>query len=483
MNRTFKITTIIPIYNTQKYLSETIECILRQSIGFQENIQLILVNDCSTDASGQICEKYSKRYPGNVKYISLEKNSGVSVARNKGLRYAKGKYVNFLDSADMWSDQAYQRMYDYLEENEDVIDMVSSNVWYFEAKEGPHALNQNNLDDRIVDIDRDYKCIRSLGSNCLVKREVAEMFPFHEQQKCWEDSVFINTVILNKKCYGMLAEDVKFYYRCRETHDSASDLLYNKTKHYYLNDLSLLFHGVYESSMKYCGYFAPMCQYFIMNAVHVRFQEEVNPSVLDEKERREYDQILKGILDKIDDKYIREIVYADELTRKLMLAYKYGIDLRKDVRVAMRERDTAYHRLNRTKENNKLLAKWVSCIHSGKTLIPFFKKNNYHKIAIYGISDIGKLLMEELAADDLEICYGVDRNAGAVSVNIPVYKPTDQLPPVDVIVVTAVYFFDEIYDTLRKNGVNDPIVSLNDVLDMVQQGEKYGKAIDSGANL
>ena len=483
MNDKFKISTIIPIYNTEKFIYETVECILKQSIGFKENIQIILVNDGSSDASDNICEEYRCKYPENVKYIKFDKNCGVSAARNTGLKYADGKYVNFLDSDDKWSDNAYQRMYDFLEANSNVIDMVSCNVWYFEAKEGSHVLNHNIVEDKIIDIDTDYKDIRSLGSSCLIKKKVAEVFPFNENQKCWEDSLFINTVILNKKKYGMLAEDVKFFYRVRKDQSSASNLLYRRTKHYYLKDLTLLFNGLYEQSMKHCGYFAPMCQYFVMNAVQVRFREEVNKALLEESEIKQYDNILKQILSQIDDKYIKEIAYADELTRKIMLAFKYGFDLREDVLKLKNERSTAYHRLNRTKENNKLLAKWVSCIHSGKTLIPFFKKNNYHKIAIYGISDIGKLLMEELAADDLEICYGVDRNAGAVSVNIPVYKPTDQLPPVDVIVVTAVYFFDEIYDTLRKNGINDPIVSLNDVLDMVQQGDKYGKAIDSGANL
>ena len=318
MDKTFKISTIIPVYNTEKYLSETVECILRQSIGFEENIQLILVNDCSTDNSGILCEKYRVQYPENVKYIKLEKNSGVSVARNTGLKYAVGKYVNFLDSDDMWSDNAYQRMADFLEENDNEIDAVSSNVWYFEAREGSHPLNQNVVEDRIIDIDQDYRAIRSLGSNCLVKRDAAEKFPFNEKQKCWEDSAFINTIILNKKKYGMLTEDVKFYYRVRKDQSSASNQLYGKAKRYYLEDLTLLFDGIYEQSMKYCGYFAPMCQYFIMNAVQVRFQEEVNKAVLEENEIKEYENILKGILERIDDKYIREIAYADELTRKVM---------------------------------------------------------------------------------------------------------------------------------------------------------------------
>ena len=142
MDKTFKISTIVPVYNTEKYLSETVDCVLGQTIGFSENIQLIFVDDCSTDRSGEICKEYERLYPENTQYIKLEVNSGVSAARNTGLKYAKRKYVNFLDSDDKWSENAYQRLFDFLEEHRDEIDMASSDVWYFEAKEGPHMLNQ-----------------------------------------------------------------------------------------------------------------------------------------------------------------------------------------------------------------------------------------------------------------------------------------------------------------------------------------------------
>lgn len=468
MEKIFKISTIIPVYNTEKYLAETVESVLRQSIGFEDNIQLILVNDCSTDNSDILCEEFCTQYPENMKYIKLEQNSGVSVARNTGLKYATGKYVNFLDSDDMWSDNAYQRMIDFMEEHCNEIDMVSSNVWYFEAREGSHPLNQSSVEDKIIDIDQEYKSIRSLGSNCLVKRDVAEKFPFNEKQKCWEDSAFINTVILNKKKYGMLTEDVKFYYRVRKDQSSASNQLYGKTKRYYLEDLTLLFDGIYEQSMKYCGYFAPMCQYFIMNAVQVRFQEKNIEAVLNEEERKEYDKILIEILNRIDDKYIKEIVYADELTRKVMLAYKYGIDLRDDISNIIRDRDSSYCKWNRTKENSKLLSRWMKAIHHGKKLDMFFKEKKYKKLAIYGVSDIGELLIEEMKDTEIDLCYGIDRNADQILAEIPLYKPTDELPAVDAIVVTAVYFFEDICQTLRRNGVACPIISLNDVLDDIE---------------
>ena len=99
MTNQYKISTIIPVYNVEPYLEETIKSIIHQTIGFKKNIQLILINDGSTDKSETICLKYKKQYPENILYVA-KKNEGVSVARNLGLQFARGNYINFLDSDD-----------------------------------------------------------------------------------------------------------------------------------------------------------------------------------------------------------------------------------------------------------------------------------------------------------------------------------------------------------------------------------------------
>lgn len=90
------ITVIMPVYNVEMYVRESIECILNQTIGFNKNIELILVNDGSSDKTLDICREYYNLFPNNIIIID-QKNSGVSVARNKGLKIASGKYVNFFD--------------------------------------------------------------------------------------------------------------------------------------------------------------------------------------------------------------------------------------------------------------------------------------------------------------------------------------------------------------------------------------------------
>lgn len=82
------------VYNVEQFLAEAIESVLKQDIGFEENVQLILVNDGSKDSSGKICDFYQAKYPNNIVVVHKE-NGGVSSARNEGLKYVEGKYINF----------------------------------------------------------------------------------------------------------------------------------------------------------------------------------------------------------------------------------------------------------------------------------------------------------------------------------------------------------------------------------------------------
>lgn len=87
---------IIPLYNKEKYIKDTINCVLQQTIA---NFELLIIDDGSTDNSVEIVKKF---LDGRIKIIH-QKNSGVSAARNNGIRQAKGKYITFLDADDEWT--------------------------------------------------------------------------------------------------------------------------------------------------------------------------------------------------------------------------------------------------------------------------------------------------------------------------------------------------------------------------------------------
>lgn len=107
-----KISVIIPAYNSERFLAETLDCLLGQTL---KDIQIIIVNDGSTDGTAGIIAKYAQK---NNNIVSLyQENAGVSAARNNGIEHAEGKYTLFLDSDDLLSPDALEMIYNGLEEN------------------------------------------------------------------------------------------------------------------------------------------------------------------------------------------------------------------------------------------------------------------------------------------------------------------------------------------------------------------------------
>ena len=106
------VSIIMPSYNTGKYIADSIESVLKQTYSDWE---LLIVDDCSTDETDKIVEPYlsDKR----IKYLKNEKNSGAAVSRNRALREAKGKWIAFLDSDDLWMSDKLEKQISFMEKN------------------------------------------------------------------------------------------------------------------------------------------------------------------------------------------------------------------------------------------------------------------------------------------------------------------------------------------------------------------------------
>lgn len=105
------ISVIIPIYNAEKYLPKCLNSVINQTY---RNLEIILINDGSTDNSGQICDLYAK---SDCRIIVLhKKNGGVSSARNTGLVIARGNYISFVDPDDWIEPEMYERLYYHIRE-------------------------------------------------------------------------------------------------------------------------------------------------------------------------------------------------------------------------------------------------------------------------------------------------------------------------------------------------------------------------------
>lgn len=110
-----------------------------------------------------------------------------------------------------------------------------------------------------------------------------------------------------------------------------------------------------------------------------------------------------------------------------------------------------------------MMDKWVAVKQEGKNLSDYFEDKEYHKIAIYGMNYAGERLVKELKNTEINIEYGIDQNAIRLNSDFDIYNPEDDLKKVDAVVVTPIFFFDEIKEKMEKK-LNCPIISLEEVL-------------------
>ncbi len=111
----------------------------------------------------------------------------------------------------------------------------------------------------------------------------------------------------------------------------------------------------------------------------------------------------------------------------------------------------------------QVMCQWVKAKQEKDNLSTYFKTRNYKRVAIYGMSEIGEMLIDELRDTDIEVVYGIDKNANNAYSNIKVFSIQEELPQVDVVVVIIINEFDQIYQELSRRLTCD-IISLLDIV-------------------
>lgn len=105
-----KVSVIVPLFNAEKTIEECIDSLINQTI--LDDLEIIIVDDCSTDNSRNIVSRYEAKYPDNILFIKLDKNSGPGNARNIALEYATGEYIGFVDSDDAVQPDMFEKTFE-----------------------------------------------------------------------------------------------------------------------------------------------------------------------------------------------------------------------------------------------------------------------------------------------------------------------------------------------------------------------------------
>ena len=178
-----KVSIIVPVYNVERYIVRSMDSLVNQTL---KDIEIIVVNDGSTDNSKKLIEIYQEKYPNKIKLVDKE-NGGLSDARNYGIPHATGEYIAFLDSDDYVELDTYEKMYN--KAKEDDSDLVECDfIWeYPDRKKIDTGKIYNNKKEMLT-------YARVVAWNKLIKRSLIEEHKIEFPK-------------------GLRYEDVEFFYK------------------------------------------------------------------------------------------------------------------------------------------------------------------------------------------------------------------------------------------------------------------------------
>ena len=203
-----KVSIILPVYNCEKYVRQTIESVLNQDY---KNWELIIVNDASTDHSLEEITKYTEK-DSRIKVHSLPINKGVASARNKALEHADGRYVAFIDADDLWAKNKLSSQIVFMRKHNAGLSHTS---YGFLTEEGQlRNRGQVNVDE-CIDIKR-YMQTSQIGmSTVMIDREKIKYIQFPADRKLCEDArLWMKYLREGKRFYGL--NKILSLYRVRE---------------------------------------------------------------------------------------------------------------------------------------------------------------------------------------------------------------------------------------------------------------------------
>ena len=239
-NGHYQYTIVSAVYNVGRYLDEYITSVTKQRLDFKKHIQLILVDDGSTDDSAAIIKKWQKKYPNNIHYFYKE-NGGQASARNLGMQYVNTEWVTFIDPDD-FIDPAYFFELDkfiYKNKNQDLRMVCSSLIFYHEAKKqfaNTHPLKYKFSTEKILTKNKlDTHFQLSASSAIFRMDDINESgLTFDGRIKPnFEDGHFIGTYLAkdDRGSVGFVPSS-KYYYRKREDGSSTLDTSWQKAERY-----------------------------------------------------------------------------------------------------------------------------------------------------------------------------------------------------------------------------------------------------------
>ncbi len=237
----YRVSVIVPIYNVEKYLAGCLDSLLHQTMDYSD-MEILLINDGSTDNSYHIAKSYADMFP--VFKLFTKKNEGVSATRNYGIKNARGKYLMYIDSDDMFAPETVKSVIDFFDTVYDEVDLVAyKDQGYCNGKKQSLHFRYKYLKNSGVYDLNEYPYITQTRVSIAVKNFLDDNILFPVEDKIeHEDQKYCNAIVSEKMRIGYCNKGEYMYNRSNETsimHEWFSPVnIFEGTMRYYEN----LFH-------------------------------------------------------------------------------------------------------------------------------------------------------------------------------------------------------------------------------------------------
>lgn len=212
------ISVIVPIFNTEKYLRKSISTVQKQTLG---NLEIILVNDGSTDGSGLICDQLAAEDSRII--VIHQKNGGVSSARNAGLAAARGEYITFFDSDDMIREDMYEYLLKNLVGTDADLSMCGVRIKYMDGREEKHyGTGKRHVLNQKQALEGFLKGGLFTYGVCqkLIKSNIAKDVRYDTMHRINEDKYYLYQIL--KKAKTIVFEDIDLYYYIKRENSAST---------------------------------------------------------------------------------------------------------------------------------------------------------------------------------------------------------------------------------------------------------------------
>lgn len=425
-----KVSIITSVYNCQKYILEMIESIINQTY---TDWEMIIIDDASIDCTWDLIEKVDDK---RIIKIRNNENLGLTKNLNIAMSLASGEYILRVDGDDVAMPNRIEKQVAYMEKYNDVILsgtwMRSFGLQYDILKS---ALQDEELRVRMILNSVIYHPTFILRSKELKKYNIR----YNERMEFAQDY----DMIFQLCKYGKIANipEVLMKYRMSDAQISMKKRKKqienaNITRRKILSELEIeLSDEIFRCWVNFC----------------VGSMGFVDRSEID---------CIRDIIDKIDINNRKKCIYNVEILNKV-LNNEFERYLKKIC--PQNEQNINLEWQKKYFQVLKLMNQWIRLKQRGKNLAEYLTHRNYREIAIYGMGEVGESLISELHNSDIVVKYAIDINKDMIFSPIKIYGIEDEYESVDVLIVTAVYFFKEIKRTMNEK-IKCPIISLEEIV-------------------